>query len=115
MALFKKKPHEKKFKLDAVDIKQVLPFDGPCFATDKITVDGLSVGWFYRDLDENSPGWVFMSGTEGQSYMDNPSNSAIYSLNTIARPNNSAIAHNTNLSSHSVPPSVRKYSSLNRV
>ena len=84
MSLFKKKPRSKNFKIDGAEIQRLLPFDAPCFATDKITVDGLPVGWFYRDFDVTSPSWVFMSGTESQEYLDDPSNSAIYSVNTIA-------------------------------
>jgi hypothetical protein len=84
MALFNRKPASKKFKIDGADIQRLLPYDIACFATDKITVEGLPVGWFYRDLDGSQPNWIFMSGTESQPYMDDPKNTAIYSLNTIA-------------------------------
>jgi hypothetical protein len=56
----------------------------PCYATDKITVNGEPVGWMYRDLNDTTSGWTFMSGTESQAYMDDPDNTAIYDLNTIA-------------------------------
>jgi len=59
---------------------------GGCLATDKITVDGLKVIYMYReesDFDEDS-GWRFFSGTEDQDYVDDPDNTMIYDVNTIA-------------------------------
>lgn len=40
----------------------------------------------YRDYPDNEidSGWRFMSGTESQKYMDDPSNLEIYDVNTIA-------------------------------
>jgi hypothetical protein len=46
--------------------------------------DCREIVWFYRDFDESLSGWAFMSGTETQAYLDDPSNTAIYSVNTIA-------------------------------
>jgi hypothetical protein len=59
---------------------------GGCIATDKITVHGELVDYMVRaepnnDLDS---GWQFFSGTEDQEYIDDPTNSAIYDVNTIA-------------------------------
>lgn len=55
-------------------------------ATDKITVNGELVDYFYREEPdfENDSGWRFLSGTETQEYADNPDNWGIYNLNTIA-------------------------------
>ncbi len=55
-------------------------------ATDKITVEGLPVGYMYREepFNEIDNGWRFFSGTENEEYMDDPNNSAIYNTNTIA-------------------------------
>lgn len=77
---------EKKFKLSTKEIKQVLKYSGSCIASDKITVEGLSVGYMYREepLFDTDSGWRFFSGTEDQAYVDNPNNAAIYDLNTIA-------------------------------
>jgi hypothetical protein len=83
MGLFNRKPEPKKFKIPRSDILQLAPGYGGCYATDKITVNGEPVGWMYRENDSMS-GWSFMSGTESQEYMDDPSNSAIYDVNTIA-------------------------------
>jgi hypothetical protein len=55
-------------------------------ATDKITIEGLPVGYMYRTVPEfeNDSGWRFFSGTEDQEYVNNPSNTMIYNVNTIA-------------------------------
>lgn len=59
---------------------------GGCIATDKITLEGELVDYMIREepnYDMDS-GWQFFSGTEDQEYIDNPENSAIYDVNTIA-------------------------------
>lgn len=76
---------EKKFKIPGDQIKELIDPTGACYATDKITVDGLLVGYMYReapDFKEDS-GWRFMSGTEDEEYADNPANTMIYHVNTI--------------------------------
>ena len=58
---------------------------GGCLTSDRITVDGLKVGYMYReepDKDTDS-GWRFFSGDETQEYADDPNNFAIYEVNTI--------------------------------
>lgn len=77
--------NKKKFKIPAGQIKDLITPIGACYATDKITVDGLLVGYMYRespDFEEDS-GWRFMSGTEDEEYADNPANTMIYDVNTI--------------------------------
>jgi len=81
----------KKFGLQASEIRQLAPGRGACMATDMITVHGQRVGYMYRLApDPNSAGpnvdsgWVFLSGTESQAYLDEPNNIAIYDVNTIA-------------------------------
>lgn len=77
---------EKKFKLSNDQIKELIKPMGACYATDQITVDGLLVGYMYReaqDFEEDS-GWRFFSGAEDQEYVDNPENTMIYDVNTIA-------------------------------
>ena len=76
----------KKFKLTNDEIKELLPGAGACLATDKITVDGELVDYMYREDSSyaEDTGWRFLSGTEDQDYIDNPDNSAFYSVNTIA-------------------------------
>jgi hypothetical protein len=74
---FKKLPHE---------IIQLVEPMGACMATDMITVEGFKVGYMYRDepFDKIDSGWRFFSGTESQEYVDDPDNSALYDVNTIA-------------------------------
>jgi len=76
----------KNFKLKADQIKQLLENRGGCFATDKITVDGLPVGYMYREEPDNDvdSGWRFLAGSESEDYMDNPANHGVYEVNTIA-------------------------------
>lgn len=77
---------DKKFKLSLDEIRKVINSEGSCVASDKITVEGLPIGYMYReepDFDTDS-GWRFFSGTEDQNYVDNSENMMIYDLNTIA-------------------------------
>lgn len=75
------------FKLAAADFVQLLgrPM-GAGLATDHITVDGLVVGYMYREEPDGSidSGWRFLSGLETQDYADVADNWAFYDLNTIA-------------------------------
>jgi len=80
-----KNPLDKNFKIPRGQIRQLIPNMGGCYATDRITVDGLKVGYMRRDPPEKTvmSGWTFMSGDETQEYADNPDNWAIYEVNTI--------------------------------
>jgi hypothetical protein len=79
-------PRRKKFFLSADQIRPLAKGHGACFATDRITVDGRSVGFMYREAPDRDidSGWRFMAGDESQAYMDDPDNLAIYDVNTIA-------------------------------
>lgn len=61
---------------------------GSGIASDRIMVDGLRVGFMYREPPEgdvsSDSGWRFLSGEESQDYVDDSNNLAIYDLNTIA-------------------------------
>ena len=76
----------KRFKLQAEDIRPIAPGRGACFATDRIAVHGEKVRFMYREQPDKEidSGWRFMSGSESQDYMDDPGNTAIYDVNTIA-------------------------------
>ncbi len=76
----------KNYKINQEDLKDLVEDMGGCFATDKITVDGLKVGFMYREQPDNplDSGWRFFSGTETQDYVDDPENTSIYEVNTIA-------------------------------
>jgi hypothetical protein len=78
-------PH-KSFQLAVDQIKPVAIGYGSCIASDRITVDGVAVGYCYReepDTPEDS-GWRFLAGDESQEYTDDPDNLALYDANTIA-------------------------------
>lgn len=77
---------KKNFKLASDQFKELVPGKGACIATDKITVEGLKVGYMYREEadDKRDSGWRFFSGTEDQDYVDDSNNSEVYDVNTIA-------------------------------
>ena len=57
-----------------------------CIASNRITVDGMKVGYMYRECEsDNFPdsGWRFFAGDENEEYTDNPLNFNIFDLNTI--------------------------------
>lgn len=82
-------PREKEYKLWASEMKEYLPdWQGPagCFATDEITVAGKKVGWCYREKPSGEypdSGWRFFSGEESEAYVNDPSHTSVYHLNTI--------------------------------
>lgn len=68
---------------------------GGCIARDKITVDGMKVGYMYRrePINDIDSGWVFRSDTETQEYIDDIENSGVYDVNTIANYDNAIIPY----------------------
>jgi hypothetical protein len=86
---------EKIFNLKASEIMDIYPNKGSCIASDKITVDGLPIGYMYREVPdfETDSGWRFFSGTEDDDYVNTPSNLMIYDLNTIVNYDNSLIKY----------------------
>ncbi len=77
---------EKKYKLSGDANVDLVSNMGFCLASDKITIDGMQIGYMYREEpeEEMDSGWRFLSGTEEQEYVDNPENSGIFDVNTIA-------------------------------
>lgn len=79
----------KAFRLRAEEIRPVLTgWEGPegCLATDRIVVDGCPVGFCYRGEpvpDVPDSGWHFMAGDEDGAYLEDPSHTGVYRLNTI--------------------------------
>jgi hypothetical protein len=79
-------PPRKNFKLKPGQIEPLVSDRSGCLATDLITVEGMRVGFMYRE-EPSEPvdsGWRFLAGVEDQQYMDDPENHGVYSLNTIA-------------------------------
>lgn len=83
------------FKLNPEDIKQLIEPMGSCLASDKITVDGLPIGYMYKEdpEEENDSGWRFLSGTETQDYINDPNNSMVFEVNTVANYDGSIIPY----------------------
>lgn len=75
-----------RFKLKPEEIRELVPAMGYCLVSDKITVEGLPVGFMYRENpeDEGDSGWRFLSGTETQEYLDDPANSMMFEVNVVA-------------------------------
>jgi hypothetical protein len=77
---------EKVFKIPKEKLKQLIAPIGSCIASDMITVDGLPIGFMYREekMDSIDSGWRFFSGLEGDEYINDPKNLMMYDVNTIA-------------------------------
>jgi hypothetical protein len=76
----------KQFKLSKEQIKRLVPHDGGCIASDRITVDGCRVGLMYRKaaVHDADTGWRFLAGDESDEYMAESANHSVYAVNTIA-------------------------------
>jgi len=79
----------KRYKLSSDNIVVGLADSSPCFATDRITVDGAPVGYMYRD----DTGWNFFAGDESQDYVDNPNNLGLFALNDLANYDRSIVPY----------------------
>ena len=85
----------KNYKLQNDDIKKIIELNGGCIATDRITVEGMKIGYMYRENPtyENDSGWRFFEGTEDELYTNNPDNFSIFDLNTICNYDKSIIPY----------------------
>ena len=86
---------EKKFKLKPEEIKELTPLTGYSYVSDKITVEGMNVGFMYREkpFEKEDSGWRFLSGTETEEYLDDTNNSMIFDVNTVANYDQSIIPY----------------------
>lgn len=77
---------KKHYKLEKKDLQPLATEHGLCVVTDKITVEGYSVGYMYRDEPEDAEdsGWRFFSGDEDDRYIDNPKNFSVMEVNFVA-------------------------------
>ncbi len=85
--MFGQQGKKKEFLLEAKDIRPLVDTQMGCIATDRITVDGKRVGFCYREKTDGTypdTGWRFFAGDESDEYLDNPDNSSVFCLNTIA-------------------------------
>jgi hypothetical protein len=76
----------KQFKLSKEQIKRLVPHNGGCIASDRITVDGRPVGLMYREAPDHDAdtGWRFLAGDESDEEMADSTKLGIYAVNTIA-------------------------------
>lgn len=76
----------KHFYIPGEKIKPLAPPMGGCFITDRVTVDGLKIGYMYREQPDRpgDSGWRFFSGDEEQNYIDDSTYTGIYAVNTAA-------------------------------
>ena len=84
-----------KFKLGKEEIKHLAIGFGACYATDMITIEGKKINFMYRENPdfENDSGWRFFSGYESEEYLNNPSNTKIYDVNSITNYDEDIIPH----------------------
>lgn len=75
----------KEYKLKSEEIVKLIELKGSCIASDKITIDGLQIGYMYREnpSNESDSGWRFFAGNEEEEYTNNANNFGIFDLNTI--------------------------------
>ena len=77
---------DKDFKLGQEDIKELISPMGYGFVSDKVTIEGLPIGYMFRETpqDKQDSGWRFFSGTEDDQYMENDENIEVFDVNIIA-------------------------------
>ncbi len=77
---------KKKFLLSENEIEDLIKSIGYCYVSDKITVDGMKIGFMYREkpYDNDDSGWRFLSGTETEEFIDDINNLMIFDVNTVA-------------------------------
>jgi hypothetical protein len=78
---------KRKFRLSAQEIKPLVAEDlGGCFITDRVTVDGLKIGYMYREVPTRpeDSGWRFFSGDESEDYINDLTHTGVYAVNTAA-------------------------------
>jgi len=85
----------KRFALDAADIRALAEGYGSCIASDQIMVTGQLVDFMYREPpdDDTDSGWRFLSGEETAEYTDDPANFGLYDVNTVANYDPDIIQH----------------------
>lgn len=74
------------FVIKEENLKDLVKDIGYSICSNKITVEGMKVGYMYREepMDEEDSGWRFLSGTEDEEYIENPDNSKFFGVNAIA-------------------------------
>jgi hypothetical protein len=75
-----------KFRIPEEEIRDLVPGMGYSLVSNQITMDGLPVGYMYREeqMDKEDSGWRFLSGLETEEYLDDPDNSKALAVNVVA-------------------------------
>jgi hypothetical protein len=76
---------KKLYVVPIADMNKLSP-QGGCLVTDRITVDGMRIGFMYREkpINNEDSGWRFFAGDENDEYMANNDNHNVYQLSAIA-------------------------------
>lgn len=82
------------FRIPAHEIKPLATGLGSCIASDRITKDGMKVGYMYREPTDDAidSGWRFFAGDESEEYSADPNHFAVYDVNTIANYDTTIVA-----------------------
>lgn len=77
---------DKAYRLTPEVTKPLISSRLGCLATDRITVDGLPVGYMHREepLNDEDSGWRLFAGDESELYLKLPQNYGFHPLNTLA-------------------------------
>lgn len=76
----------KKYFLGLKETRKLIDTDLGCFVTDRISIDGLSIGSMVHEepaSGQPDSGWRFFAGDETPEYIEDLSNTQVFSLNTI--------------------------------
>lgn len=78
--------NKKLVELQPEDIEDLTVEKGYSVVSNKVAIDGLKIGYMYREEagEPEDSGWRFLSGTENEAYINNPENSKIFGVNTVA-------------------------------
>ena len=68
------------------EIKPIAVGFGACLVTNRVAIEGRSIGYMYREEPDNEVdgGWRFFAGDEDDAYVDDPSNTSVFNVNTVA-------------------------------
>ena len=79
-------PWTKKTAVEALSATPSMPGPRACLATEKAVTDGFGVYYFWRSesCNEMDSGWIFAHGTEDDDYINDPNNSRVYDIDSIA-------------------------------
>jgi len=77
------------------EFEKLVDPSGGCIVSSRICIDGIPISFMYKEYPDDimDSGWRFLSGDEDDEYLENPANSGIYDLNTVANFDKSIIPY----------------------